>query len=105
VVIAPLACSLVRQQHPVHVRADSLASRLYGGAQTSVESFYCSYGLVEEYVPELERHGLRVSGVDDDGQARIVELGGHRFFVATLFLPQMRERHPLVEGFLAAAST
>lgn len=87
----------------MRILGGSLAARLYE-TDVTVEAFYCSYGLAEEYVPELERHGLRVTGVDDDGQARIVELPSHRFFVATLFLPQMRPGHPLVEGFLAAAS-
>jgi CTP synthase (UTP-ammonia lyase) len=50
---------------------------------------------------------LRVSGVDADGEARIVELDGHPFFVATLFCFQTRSRadepHPLVAGLADAA--
>lgn len=103
-VIAPLACSLAHQEHTVSIRQASLAARLYGGVPSSVESYTCSYGLDEVYVPELESHGLRVVGVDAEGQAQIVELSTHPFFLATLFLPQMRPAHLLVEGFLAAAA-
>lgn len=45
--------------------------------------------------------------MDSDGEARILELPGHPFYVATLFVPQMSsspERpHPLVVAFLQAA--
>jgi CTP synthase (UTP-ammonia lyase) len=49
-----------------------------------------------------------VSGVGDDGEIRIVELPAHRFFVATLFLPQTRSAagrpHPLLAAFAAAVA-
>jgi CTP synthase (UTP-ammonia lyase) len=38
----------------------------------------------------------------------VVELPDHKFFIATLFVPQMRSRpglpHPLVTGWLQAAA-
>jgi CTP synthase (UTP-ammonia lyase) len=49
-----------------------------------------------------------VSGVGLEGEIRIVELPGHPFFVATLFLPQARSTadrpHPLLAGYAAAVS-
>jgi CTP synthase (UTP-ammonia lyase) len=33
--------------------------------------------------------GLRVVGVDGDGEARVLELRDRRFFIATLFVPQL----------------
>jgi CTP synthase (UTP-ammonia lyase) len=49
-----------------------------------------------------------VSGVGTEGEIRIVELPDHRFFVATLFLPQARSTadapHPLLAGFAVAVS-
>jgi len=49
-----------------------------------------------------------VSGVDDDGEVRVVELDSHPFYVATLYCFQTRSLsgrpHPLVAGFVAAAS-
>jgi CTP synthase (UTP-ammonia lyase) len=48
-----------------------------------------------------------VSGLGGAGEVRIVELPGHPFFLATLFLPQARSTasrpHPLLAGYAAAA--
>jgi CTP synthase (UTP-ammonia lyase) len=49
-----------------------------------------------------------VSGTDATGETRIVELPGLRFFLATLFVPQVTSTpgrpHPLVSAFVAAAA-
>jgi CTP synthase (UTP-ammonia lyase) len=106
-VVTALACSLVGQTDTVRLEAGSLAARLYGRHQT-LEDYYCNYGLNPEYRARLERAGLRVSGVGADGEARLVELPGHPFFLATLFLPQSRSRptapHPLLAGWAAVAA-
>ena len=85
----------------------TLAARLYGTAE-AIEDYYCNYGVNAEYERALEDGGLRVSGRGDDGEARIVELPAHPFFLATLFLPQTRstaERpHPVIAGFAAAVT-
>jgi CTP synthase (UTP-ammonia lyase) len=104
-VITPLACSLVGQQHPVTLVAGTRAAALYG-IGSAVEDYYCNYGVNPDYLPRLQAGGLCVSGTGNDGEARIVELPGHPFFMATLFLPQARstiERpHPLLRGYAAA---
>jgi CTP synthase (UTP-ammonia lyase) len=50
---------------------------------------------------------LKVAGVDREGEVRVVELTNHRFYVATLFVPQLLSRpeapHPLITAFLKAA--
>jgi CTP synthase (UTP-ammonia lyase) len=50
---------------------------------------------------------LMISGVDQAGEPRVIELAGHSFFVATLYVPQMQSRpgrpHPLVSAWLNAA--
>ena len=104
--VTPLACSLVGQTHTVRLARGSLAARLYGGLDAP-EDYYCNYGLNAEYRARLEQAGLRTSGVGDEGEVRLVELPGHPFFVATLFLPQSRSAvgapHPLLAGWAAAA--
>ena len=106
-VVTPLACSLWGQEHPVSLVRGTRAARLYG-AESAVEDYFCSYGLSPEYRPRMEEAGLRVSGVDEGGEPRIVELEGHPFFVATLFCFQTRSRegapHPLVAGLADAAA-
>ena len=60
------------------------------------------------FAAELEQGDLRVTGWDEEGEIRAVELVTHPFFVATLF---QHERHaldgrpaPLVQAFLRAAA-
>jgi CTP synthase (UTP-ammonia lyase) len=105
-VVTPLSCSLWGQEHPVRLVPGTRAAELYG-AESAVEDYFCSYGLSPEYRPRMEESGLRVSGVDEEGEPRIVELEGHPFFLATLFCFQTRSRegepHPLVAGFAGAA--
>lgn len=104
--IAPLACSLVGKEFPVRMCSGSLPAELYGRLD-AIEHYYCQFGVARARVRELEAHGLRFVGVDDDGEPRILVLDGHPFFLATLFVPQAESRpdrpHPLVVGFLAAA--
>jgi CTP synthase (UTP-ammonia lyase) len=104
-VVVPLACSLAGQQHPVEIEPGSLAAETYGST-TTTEPFFCSYGVSPDYREQLERAGMRISGFDRNDEPRIVELPDHRFFLATLYVPQANSRpddpHPLLVGFLDA---
>jgi len=104
--VSPLTCSLVGEKMSVEVRAGTRAGDAYPEASVT-EHYYCRFGLNPAYVDELVGAGLVVSGTDQDGEVRIVELAGHPFFVGTLFVPQARSTivhpHPLVTAFVAAA--
>jgi CTP synthase (UTP-ammonia lyase) len=71
-----------------------------------IESYYCNYGVNAAYLERLVDGGLRVCGVGEEGEVRIVELPDHPFFMGTLFLPQARSTrtspHPLLLGYAAA---
>jgi len=90
----------------IKVSHGSVAFAAYRKANVQ-EAFACNYELNPDYRKPLEKAGLRVSGVSDDGAARIVELPDHRFFVGTGFLPQYTSEagkpHPLFVAFLEAA--
>ncbi len=105
--ISELTCSLVGQTMPVNLIDDSIARRCYRRPRVD-ESYYCNFGLNPAYRTILEAGGLRVTGVDDAGEARVFELSRHPFYVATLFVPQERSTaeapHPLVTALLAAAA-
>jgi len=49
---------------------------------------------------------MRISGLDQDGEIRVVELLDHPFFVATQYQPERRvlegKRHPLITAFVNA---
>ena len=89
----------------VRVVPGTRAAALYGGAEP-LEDYRCNYGVDPRFHPALEAAGLRLSGFGEDGELRIAELPAHPFFVATLFLPQMRSApgrpHPILAGFAAA---
>ncbi len=55
----------------------------------------------------LNDGGLRVVGTEQDGEARVVELPDRRFYLATLFVPQLSSQpdspHPLIVAYLQAA--
>jgi len=77
------------------------------GKEKVIEQFNCNYGLNEKYRNEIKKGELKIVGVDNNGEARIVELSNHRFFIATLFLPQLSSSpeipHPLIIAYMKAA--
>lgn len=88
----------------VRLAPGSLARRLYGKDEVA-EEFHCRNELNAAFQPLFEQSALKVSGVGDRGEARVVELEGAKFFMGTLFLPQIagaEEAHPLVDGFVRA---
>jgi CTP synthase (UTP-ammonia lyase) len=89
----------------VTVVRGSRAATLYG-AESALEDFRCRYGVDPAYRDAFAPAGLASTGFGEDGELRIVELRGHPFFVATLFVPQMRSTpdrpHPLLKGFADA---
>ena len=84
----------------------TLAHKVYGQTEV-VEAFRCNYGVNPVYADKLSAGELKVAGTDANGEVRIVELPAHRFFLATLFLPQLSSRaaapHPLIVGYLRSA--
>lgn len=106
-VIAALACGLVEESGNVQIVPGSRLGRAYG-ALRATETYHCNYGLNPRYEHLLETGPLRISGRDEAGATRAVELDGERFFVATLFQPERAalagRAHPLVNAFVAAAA-
>jgi CTP synthase (UTP-ammonia lyase) len=105
--ITALSCSLVGQTMTVTVRENTNAARLYTQRNVA-EKYYCNFGLTLDHLPALTAAGLVVSGTDQDGEPRILELPDLRFFLATLFVPQTSSTpdapHPLIVGLLRAAA-
>jgi CTP synthase (UTP-ammonia lyase) len=103
--IVPLACSLVGHQQEVRLTAGSRVAAILGTDRT-VERYLCSYGLADRYVRTLREHGLSCSGVDADGDIRVIELPDHEFFLATLFQPELAgdgtRPHPIITAFASA---
>jgi CTP synthase (UTP-ammonia lyase) len=106
-VITRLSCSLRGLEQEVLITPGTMVARAYGRPRV-MEKFLCSFGLNERYRATLLGHGLRASGEDCEGNLRIVELGSHPFFAATLFVPQLSSGpgapHPLIVAFVKVAA-
>jgi CTP synthase (UTP-ammonia lyase) len=105
--ISKLSCSLVGVTQPIVIQEGTRTHEFYG-ATAAAEQFRCSYGLAPEYREPFFGSDLRVAAVGPEAEARVVELPRHRFFVATLYLPQLSSAvgnpHPLIVAFLRAAA-
>ena len=104
-VITRLVCSLSGKEQDVYISPNTLVFSTYGKG-LATEKFTCNFGLNEAYQSDIIKNKLSIVGKDADGNARIVELESHPFFIATLFLPQLSSNagapHPLITGFLKA---
>jgi CTP synthase (UTP-ammonia lyase) len=104
--VSRLACSLAGREMQLTFTPGSRVASIYGTTKAT-EEYYCDFGVNSEYVAPLGRGPLAITGADAEGEARVIELPGHPFFLGTLFVPQTRstpERpHPLVVAFVEAA--
>jgi CTP synthase (UTP-ammonia lyase) len=82
--ITPLSCSLVGKTMKVRVIPGSRASDAYGRTEVE-EQYHCNFDLNPDYKKAVDEAGLRTSGMDEDGEVRILELPDRRFFIATPF--------------------
>ena len=108
-VLARLACSLVGERRTV---TPIPGTRLAGlcGTQPFSGFHWCNFGLSPERESRLEQSGLVVSARAPDAGVEAVELPGRRFYLATLFQPQMgssesRMLHPILSALAAAAGS
>jgi CTP synthase (UTP-ammonia lyase) len=105
--ISELTCSLAGKEMAVSLVAASRAAAFYARTEAT-ERYYCNFGLNPEHQRRLDEGGLRVVGTDQDGEARVLELPDHSFYLATLFVPQLSSTaespHPLITAYLRAAS-
>lgn len=112
IVITPVSCAVPNRAAGapklsgagrVRIEGGSLLRSIYG-ADTVDEEYFCNYEVNPEYEGKLETAGLQVTARGPDGEARAVEIRGHRFFLATLFQPQLSSTpdrpHPVFLAYL-----
>jgi CTP synthase len=93
--------------YPVVLSEGSDASRAYGEGAIQ-ERHRHRYEVNNDYLPTLEKNGLKISGIWAEKQlVEIIELEGHPWFVAGQFHPEFRSKpwapHPLFAAFVRAA--
>jgi len=103
-IIKPLNCSLVGETLDINIIDKQSQVYKILNSDTVVANYYCNFGLNPEYQAEIDKNGFKVVGVDAGGEARILELNGHPFYVATLFVPQVNSTsenpNPLIREFV-----
>jgi CTP synthase (UTP-ammonia lyase) len=74
---------------------------------TVTEEFFCNFEVNREYEWAAIEAGFPVVARGAQGEIRAIESPTHRFFIATLFQPQLSSKpgkpHPLVMAFVQAA--
>ncbi|MGH2496196.1 MAG: CTP synthase C-terminal region-related (seleno)protein [Ktedonobacteraceae bacterium] len=103
--IAPLSCSLVEATDAIVLQPDSRIATIYGKGEIS-EKYHCSFGLNPRYTTLFDASGLRITGFDKSGEARVFDLDGHPFYMGTLFQPERSAfndvAHPLIVAYVQA---
>jgi len=105
-VINRLSCPLVERGGVIRLQAGTRIAAAYRRHEVT-ESFHCNFGFDASYEEKLTQSGLKISGRDPAGDARVVELPSHPFFIATLFQPERSaftaRSHSLIKAFVEAA--
>jgi CTP synthase (UTP-ammonia lyase) len=106
-VVRALACSLDGEERVVRPMADTRFSGLVGG-EPFVGMHYCNYGPGYRELQRLVESGMLIEATADDAEAEVIELPTNRFFMLSLFQPQIgalagRPLHPLLAEFIRCA--
>lgn len=119
IVIYPVACAFPnRPAHApklsgvvpeIRLRPGSYLQSFYGKDKEVVtEEFFCNFEVNPEYEWASMEAGFPVVARGQQGEIRAVESPTHRFFVATLYQPQLssteKNPHPVVVAFVQAAA-
>lgn len=103
--ITPLSCSLLGETSKILIDKNSNLYSYYNKEEIE-ERYNCNFGVNPEYEKLLHKDGFKIVGKDHSGEARILELPNMKFYVATLFQPQLSSTpenpHKLIIEYLKA---
>jgi len=118
IVIYPVACAVPNRKEDapklsgrvpeIRLRPGSYLQSFYGKKEIVTEEFFCNFEVNPEYEWCAMEAGFPVVARGSQGEIRAIESPAHRFFIATLFQPQLssteKNPHPLVLAFVQAAA-
>jgi len=105
--INAMFCALREKPGKIRLTNPSLVYSFY---QTELieEQYNCGFGVNKTYLSLFDNSELKFTGHDEDDDPRAFEISSHAFFIGTAFQPERSALsnmiHPLIKGFLAAAS-
>src|SRR5581483_11798866 len=117
IIIYPVACAvpdrvfgtskLSGRQGQIKLRPGSILQSLYN-VDVVEEEFFCNFEINPEYEYCSMEAGLLIVARSANGEPRALESPSHRFFVVTLFQPQLfstvKKFYSVILGFLKAAA-
>jgi CTP synthase (UTP-ammonia lyase) len=106
-VVCALACSLHGEERVIRPVAGTRFSRLVND-EPFVGMHFCNYGPGSEALRHLVEGGMAIEATAEDAEAEVIELTNNRFFILTLFQPQVgalagKPVHPLLSEFVRCA--
>jgi len=106
-VVTALACSLMGEERLVRPVPGTRFAGLVGD-EPFAGMHYCNYGPGPREVDRLVQSGMVIGATAEDAGAEVLELPGNRFFMLSLFQPQIgalagRPLHPLLGEFVRCA--
>jgi CTP synthase (UTP-ammonia lyase) len=119
IIIYPVACAVPSRKGDapklsgkvpeIRLRPGSYLQSFYGKDQeTATEDFFCNFEVNPEYEWTTMEAGFPVVARGAQGEIRAIESPTHRFFLATLFQPQLssteKKPHPIILAFVQAAA-
>lgn len=103
---SPLGGTMRLGAYECDIKANSLLSKIYGGAKKIKERHRHRYEANPKYRAEFEKAGLIVSG-ESDGLIEAIELKDHPWFVGVQCHPEFTSRltrpNPTILGFIRAS--
>jgi CTP synthase (UTP-ammonia lyase) len=117
IIISPVACAVPNRSSgapklagaipKIRIRPGSYLHSCYK-KDTATEGFFCNYEVNPEFEWTVIEAGFPIVARGAQGEARAIESPAHRFFIATLFQPQLSSKrgkpHPIVVEFLRTAA-
>ena len=117
IVIYPVACEVPHRKKgapklsgpipEIRLRPGSYLQSFYG-KDIATEEFFCNFEVNPEYEWAAMEAGFPIVARGAQGEIRAIESPTHRFYIATLFQPQLSSKpskpHPLVIAFVQAAA-
>ena len=117
IVISPVACAVPNRAGDgpklsgvipeIRLRPGSYLQSFYGQERVS-EEFFCNFEVNPDYEWAAIEAGFPVVARGPQGEIRAIESPAHKFFVATLFQPQLSSQphrpHPVISAFVQASA-
>lgn len=116
IIISPVACAVPNRAKgapklsgkipEIRLRPGSYLQSFYM-QDTVTEEFFCNFEVNPDYEWAAMEAGFPVVARGPQGEIRAIESPTHRFYIATLFQPQLsstaKNPHPLIMAFVQAA--